>query len=150
MPKIDPVSAVAEGVGKITDLISEFIEDPDKRNAISLEMAKLEHAIDVALLNTKTSPFVDGLVKILIATRDIIIPMLRPLGSFAMAGFGAYCAAEGIELPEYIQAALFGAPVAWGASRHAGKREAEKTQRAAIQAARTPPGEPLGDWDTDY
>ncbi len=78
----------------------------------------------------------DAFVKLLIATRDIIIPLIRPLGSLLMALFGAWCISNGIELSEPIQYALFGAPLAYGASRHSDKANQEKTRRRKIEVSK--------------
>ena len=110
-----PYESAVEG---FFGVVSEFITDDDKIAELRFESDKLKFELDKVLLNTTTHPKVDALVKLLIATRDIIIPMLRPVGSIAMAGFGAYCIDKGIELSPTMQAVLFGAPVAWGTSRH--------------------------------
>ncbi len=116
----------------ITNLISEYITDDDLVAKLNFETEKLKFELDKALLSTTTTPRMDAFVKLLIATRDIIIPLLRPLGSLAMACFAAYCAYKHIQLPEAIQYALFGAPLAYGTSRHANKKDEQKTQRAKI------------------
>ncbi len=121
----------------ITSLLSEVIDDGDMRAKLDFEIEKLKFELDKALLSSTTTPKIDATVKLLIATRDIIIPMLRPVGSFAMAGFGAYCISEGIELSEPIQIALFGAPIGYGASRHAAKKDEQRTERAKVKV----------DWD---
>lgn len=115
-----------------TDLISEFITDDDLKNKLDFEAQKLKFELDKELLKTTTSPKIDALVKLLIATRDIIIPMLRPVGSIAMAGFGAYCATHDVVLSDTLQTLLFGAPLAYGASRHSDKANAHKTERARL------------------
>ncbi len=50
-----------------------------------------------------------------------------------MAVFGAYCVVNNIMIPEIIQVALFGSPLAYGASRHQSKKDTEKTSRAKIE-----------------
>jgi len=111
-----PWESAAEG---IIGLVSEFIEDPDKK-------AELNYKVKEMFLTSKTTPKIDAFVKLMMALRDVIIPMFRPLGSLGMAAFGAYCLTNNIVLPEYITAGLFGAPVAWGASRYKEKTEAMK------------------------
>ena len=114
-------------------LISEWIDDDDLKAKLLFEEKKLKFELDKVLLNTNTTPKTDAFVKIMIATRDIIIPMMRPVGSLMLAGFGAYCLANNIVLPETIQVLLFGAPLGYGASRHAAKKEKEKTRRMKIR-----------------
>jgi len=115
----------------ITNLISEYITDDDLIAKLNFETEKLKFELDKALLSTATSPRTDSFIKILIATRDIIIPLMRPVGSLAMASFAAYCTYKGIQIPEGIQYALFGAPLAYGASRHSGKKDEELTKRSS-------------------
>lgn len=114
-------------------LVSEWIDDDDLRAKLEFEKEKLKFELDKTLLGTSTTPKVDAFVKLLIATRDIIIPMMRPVGSLALAGFAAYCAANDIMLPDYVQVMLYGAPVGYGVSRHNDKKEKEKTKRAKIK-----------------
>lgn len=121
-------------ISGITDLISEFITDDDLRAKLDFEAEKLRFELDKVLLNTTTSPKMDAFIKLLIATRDIILPMIRPIGSLLMALFGAYCVTEGIQLSEPIQYALFGAPLAYGASRHTDKANQHKTNRARLNS----------------
>lgn len=107
--------SVSKAIKSVSDLISEFIEDPDKKAELTVKLSEV-------LLTTTTTPKTDAFVKILLAFRDIIIPMFRPVGSIAMAVFGAWCIKEGVELPEPIQYILFGAPIGWGLSRHGEKK----------------------------
>ena len=117
----------------VTDLVSEFITDPDKQAEISLKLQELEVEKDNLLLSTSTTPQTDAFVKILIAFKNVIIPMFRPLGSAIMAGFAGYCVLHEIMLPEYIQVMLFGAPVGWGYSRHKGKAKGKHHTKEADQ-----------------
>lgn len=119
-----PYEKAIEG---FTGLVSEWITDDDLRAKLDFEGEKLRFELDKVLLSTTTHPRVDALVKILIALRDIVIPMLRPVGSMALAAFGAYCLSNDIELSDTLQVVLFGAPVGWGVSRHVEKvKKAEK------------------------
>jgi hypothetical protein len=103
-----------------------MILDKDKYAELQFKKLELQHKSQDKLLSITTTPKVDAVVKLAIAFRDVFLPLLRPLGSFAMAVFGGYCAVEGIALPEYIQVALFGAPVGWGYSRHVDKKGQNK------------------------
>lgn len=120
-------------IESVTGLISEFIEDPDKAREFRFKL-------DQTLLQTTTTPKVDAFVKILIATRDIIIPMLRPLGAAAMTAAGIYMHYKQIPIDGAMHALLDGSFPAWGTSRHINKQteQRERTQRAS-----------LGDWDVD-
>ena len=102
------LSAVLPAVIKLGD---KFIEDKDKRNEFAFKMMD-------AMLNTQTYKWVDALVKLSYAGEQIVKGLIRPLGAIAMAGFAAYCDANGIELSETVQVMLYGAPIGWGTSRH--------------------------------
>lgn len=122
-----------QAISGITDLISEFITDDDLRAKLDFETEKLKFELDKVLLSTTTTPRMDAFIKLLIATRDIIIPLFRPVGSVAMACFGAYCVVNDIVIPDAIQMALFGSPLAYGASRHQAKKDSQKTERVKIE-----------------
>lgn len=118
----------------IAGLAGELIEDPDKRNELLFKVKELEFSLRETLLNTKTNPWVDGFVKILIAFRDIILPMLRPLGAFYLSYMGVDIAQSELAAGGDISAlsgGLTAAFPAWGASRHSHKRkeQEEKTKR---------------------
>lgn len=90
---------------------SKFIEDKDK---------KTEYAFKVmdAMLNTKTFPWVDALVKLSYASQQIVKGLFRPLGAAAMTTFAIYSSYKGVHLDPAAQAVLLSAFPAWGVSRH--------------------------------
>jgi len=103
-------------LGLASTFIDKFIEDKDKK-------AEIAESMMVKMLDTQTYRWVDALVKLSYAGEQIIKGLVRPLGSFAMACFGAYCAyKKGIQLDPTVQTLLFGSPVAWGVSRFAEKK----------------------------
>ena len=105
---------------KIAD---KLVMDKDKYAELEFKKAENEHDARMALLQVTTTPNIDAFVKLMMAFRDVIIPMFRPVGSIAMAAFGAYAVQNGLDISEPVQIALFGAPLAWGASRHAEKKK---------------------------
>jgi hypothetical protein len=121
-------------IDNISSLAGEFIEDKDKRNDLMFKVKELEFSLRETLLATKTNPYVDGFVKVLIAFRDIILPMMRPLGAFYLSYMGVDIAQAELAAGDDISAlsgGLTAAFPAWGASRHANKKheETEKTKR---------------------
>ena len=126
------MAGYADAIKGFTDLVSEWIEDKDLKSKLEFEGKKLEFELDKLLLTTKTTPKTDATIKIMLASRDIVIPMFRPVGAVLLAAFGAYCTTKGIVLPEYVQAMLFGSPLAYGASRHSSKKDEQKTKRVEI------------------
>ena len=113
-------------ISPVTNIVDKMVIDKDKYAEIQLKKVEFKHNAQMALLKQTTTPNVDAAVKVLIALRDVVIPLFRPVGAIGMALFGVYCVKEGIELPEYIQVALFGAPLAYGGSRHADKMAKHK------------------------
>ena len=105
-------------IESITGLISELTVDDDKIAEINLEIEKLKSGITSQLLSTATTPKVDATIKIMIAFKNIILPMLRPFGAACMTGFGMYCHYKEIPLDGATQVVMDGAFPAWGASRH--------------------------------
>jgi len=114
----------------VKDLISEFIVDEDKKNQINYQIQELEFGLRENLLKTTTTPKVDAVVKLMIATKDVVIPMLRPVGAACMTAFGMYCHAKGISMETATQVIMDGAFPAWGASRHVAKKDELKVKKS--------------------
>lgn len=106
-------TSLLPGIIKLGD---KFIEDKDKRNEFAFKMMDI-------MLNTTTYKWVDALVKLSYAGEQIVKGLIRPIGAMAMACFAAYCDVNAIELSDTAQTLLYGAPVAWGTSRHVEKRK---------------------------
>jgi len=66
---------------KAFGIIDQLVDDGDLA-------VKLKHEFQTQLLTTKTQGFVDGSVKILFAFRDLILPILRPVGAFYLTTRG--------------------------------------------------------------
>lgn len=138
---LDPLTAGFDFGKSIVGLVSEYIEDPDLRAKLTTEIQKQTIDFQKAVLQTQTTPRADAFVKILYATRDVIIPMLRPVGSAALTAFGAYLAYNQIPTPEWLDAVLVAAFPGWMASRHVTKvkeveKSAEETRLKQIVSAR--------------
>ena len=122
----------------LTNLVSEFIVDDDLRAKLDVELQKLEVGITTQLLNTATTPKVDAFVKILIAFKNVIIPLFRPLGAGAMTAFGMWMHYEGTPMDGATQIVMDGAFPAWGASRHVEKQKKTRQKK-----------DDFSDWDND-
>lgn len=101
----------------------KLIEDKDKRNEYAFKAMELTNDMALKLLDTKTYPWIDALVKLAYAGEAIVKGLLRPLGSLVLAGFAAYCDIKGIELSGAVETLLYGSPLAWGYSRHQEKKK---------------------------
>lgn len=118
-------------LGGLLKLGSELIEDPDKKAEFAYKTLELSNELALKLLDTKTYPWVDALVKLAYAGEQLVKGLIRPLGSFALAAFAAYCDVNGIELNPELKALLYGAPIGWGVSRHIEKGKQAKLSRPA-------------------
>lgn len=118
----DILGSVLGGIFNIGD---KLIEDKDKKNEFAFKALELTNVLAVKLLDTPTYKWVDALVKLSYASEQLVKGLLRPIGSLALAGYAAYCDTHGIQLSETVQVLLYGAPVGWGVSRHAEKRNSK-------------------------
>ena len=112
----------------IFKLGGKLIQDADKRAEFAFRVQEMVNAFMMKMLETKTDPWVDALVKIAYAGESIIKGLFRPLGSAAMFVFAIYAEIEGIALSEGVQAILYGSFPAWGASRHIEKGKKKKEE----------------------
>lgn len=109
-------------ISPVTNIADKMVMDKDKYAELQFKKVELQHKSKDKLLAITTTPNIDAWVKLLIAIKDVVIPLFRPIGSIAMAVFSAYCIKEGIELPSYLTEALFAPSVLWGYSRHKEKQ----------------------------
>jgi hypothetical protein len=127
---------IEEGIGlarDITGVIDQAVDDGDLR--AKLKNAILEKQMDFSI-TVLTSTATPGYVKFMLAMRDFILPMLRPVGAFCLTAGTGYLAYKGVEIPEYLMAAAGSAFPGWMVSRHANKsqEQKEKTRRAETAA----------------
>jgi len=96
----------------------KFIQDADKRAEYAFRVQEMVQKFMEVMLQTKTYPFIDGLVKLAYAGEAIVKGLFRPVVTTCMFAFAIYAEINLIELSEGIQAILYGAFPAWGVSRH--------------------------------
>lgn len=133
------------GFKALTSLISEFVVDDEKMAKIKLEVDRLEISVVNQLLKTSTTPKVDAFVKILVAIRSVIIPLLRPVGAACMTAIGLWFHYKQIPIDGAVHAMIDGAFPAWGASRHVNK-QTETKAKAQVRAK----ADDHSDWDDGY
>lgn len=112
------VSAIAGAFKSLIDLGSEYIEDPDKRNEFNMKVMEARNDLSLAVIQSKTTPKVDAIVKLLYAMRDTVLPLLRPVGSAILTGFVAYMRYNGTPLSTELEVMLASAFPGWMLSRH--------------------------------
>jgi hypothetical protein len=115
---------------KLIDVIGEVVEDKDKRNELNKEVVDAMFDWQKTMLSTTTTPKVDAFVKLLYAFRDVVIPMLRPVGAAAMTAFGLYAHYKGIQIDPVMHGIVDSAFPGWMASRHVTKAEEAKKEAA--------------------
>jgi len=114
-----PIIGTIAGVfNNLTGVVSELVEDKDKRNEILARIRESENKLAVTIVSTTTTPKADAFVKISYA----FIPFFRPIGSAAMTVFAAYAYLSGIVLPTELQVIFGSAFPGWMYSRHVDKK----------------------------
>ena len=107
----------------IFKLGGKLIEDKDKKAEYAFKVQDMAHDLALKMLDVKTYPWVDALVKLAYASEQIIKGLFRPLFSALALCFVAYCEFKGIELSGMVEGVMVSLFPAWGASRHASKNK---------------------------
>lgn len=143
MSALDPITGITNLGSKILDIVDQYVEDKDA--SLKVKSAVFQATLDFAL-SIQTGEHVPTGVKYLYALRDVVLPLLRPVGAAAMSGFAAYAAYKGIEIDPAVNAAMAAAFPGWMYSRHVTKVEAEKTvqeeKRAVVRVVERATPEP--------
>ena len=131
---MNPITSFAKAlVSPVFNIADKLVMDKDKYAELQFKKTELKEKRLMKTLTITTTPSMDAFVKMLVAIHDLVIPMFRPVGSFALAAFAAYCQVNEIQLPAEIQILLYGSPVGWGVSRHVNKQT-----EAKVKASRNP------------
>lgn len=101
----------------------KMIVDEDKKAEFAFKVQEMAFKQMEVLINAKTYPWIDGLVKMAYASEQIVKGLFRPIASGLMLAFAMYCEVSAIELSDGVQAILYGAFPAWGVSRHVDKQK---------------------------
>ena len=116
----------------LIDIGKELIEDKDKRNEFAIRSQELTHETMRIMLQTETSPWIDGAVKILYALQTF----WRPAVSAGVLVWGLLNPdAIGVlhqlgTVGDGVIASVFGSFPAWGISRHKEKMKKAETYEA--------------------
>lgn len=116
-------------IGKLGD---KMIEDKDSRLAFVQKQQELAHEMAMALLQQKTYPWMDALVKMAYASEAIIKGLFRPVFSCGLFIWGLLNPESIAELQklefggDVAVATIFGAAPAWGVDRAMDKRRKKK------------------------
>jgi len=125
---------------KLLDLGDQFIIDKDKKAEFAFEVAKMASEFSTDILKITTTPKVDALVKIMYASRDCLIPMLRPIGSAVLTALGMWAHYKGWDISDVAHTTIDMAFPAWMAGRQLDKHSErkEETHRTEIKAMSDP------------
>ena len=107
----------------------KLIQDADQRAEYAFKVQEMVQDFMKVMLQTKTYPWIDGLVKLSYAAESIIKGLFRPVVSSLMLVFAIYAELEGIDLSEGVQGLLYGAFPAWGIARH--REKAKRAERGS-------------------
>ena len=131
---IDDIAKGAIELGKgVISIIDQVVEDKDAKRESIKEVVRMTFDFQKAVLQMQTTPKVDAIVKLLYAFRDVVLPMLRPLGSALLSGFTAFAIYKNIPIPPVLDVVMGSAFPSWMVSRHLNKtselKERELTRR---------------------
>ena len=111
---IGALLSLAPGLFKLG---GKLIEDKDKKAEYAFKVQEMMQTLAFKLLETKTYPWIDGLVKLAYASESIIKGLFRPVVSALALAFVAYCDYKGIPLSQLVEGIMASLFPAWGASR---------------------------------
>jgi len=101
----------------------KMIPDQDKKIEFAFKVQQMANDLATKLLDTKTYPWVDALVKLAYASQELITGLFRPIGGLLALGYVLYANQHGIVIPNDIQMVLVSLFPAWGISRHIEKNK---------------------------
>jgi len=113
----------------------KMIEDKDKKNEYAFKVLEMSNQVILALVNTKTVPWVDALVKLSYAGDAIIKSLFTPVLTAVGFGFGLYFELNHIEVSTTVEMILFGSFPAWRVAR-----QKEKNAKIALDKQKVKAG----------
>ena len=101
----------------------KLIEDKDKKAEYAFKVQEMTNDLAIKILDTKTYPWVDGLVKLAYASQSIITGLFRPVVSAGALLYIFYAKAHGIQLDPMLETVMASAFPGWMLSRHIEKNK---------------------------
>ena len=120
------VSLFTSLIPSLFKLGGKMIKDADKQMEYAFKVQEMAQELALKLMDTKTYPWIDGLVKLAYASEAIVKGLFRPLGAAVMTGFVIYAEIQGIELSGPVETILLAAFPGWMTSRHVEKKGKKK------------------------
>ena len=114
LPVLGIVADVFKGIFGVVD---QLVVDKDKAAELKVQLAQMQSSLNAQLLTTQTVPWVDATVKILMAIRDLVLPMFRPILGGVLTGLAVYFEYKGIPINPTLQAVMAAAFPGWMVGR---------------------------------
>jgi len=108
---------VADVFKSIFGIVDQVVVDKDKAAELKVQLAQMQSTLNAQLLTTQTVPWVDATVKILMAIRDLVIPMFRPVIGAVFTGLAVWFEYKGIPVNPTLQAIMAAAFPGWMVGR---------------------------------
>lgn len=128
------IEAIMSAFTGLLGLGSKMIVDKDKQAEYAFKALEMTNNMALKLLDTKTYPWIDGLVKLAYASDSIIKGLFRPVLSAAAIGYMLFHP-EMIDklhnmgtMGDVVLTAIFGSFPGWMASRHVEKKKATESK----------------------
>lgn len=134
------ISLFASLLPSIFKLGDKMIVDKDKKAEFAFKVQEMAFKQMETLINAKTYPWVDALVKLAYASEQIIKGLFTPILTAVGFGFGIYFELNNIEVSTMTETILFGSFPAWRVAR-------QKEKNAKIEKQKKE--EELDPWDED-
>ena len=131
MIQLPVISAITTLGGSVLGIIDKFVLDKDLKQKLAIRQLELMYGLIEKIINTTTIPWVDALVKLLMA----LVVLARPIGSFIISLWGLGMIGEIGEASETVQNVAISAFPAWGAAREVHKKREEETKRMEAKIA---------------
>lgn len=112
------INILASILPSLFKLGDKLIEDKDQKAEFAFKTQEMAQQLALKMLDVKTYPWVDALVKLAYASEQIVKGLFRPLVSAAGLVFVAYCEISGITLSPAVETVLISLFPAWGVSRY--------------------------------
>ena len=124
------ISLLTSFLPSLFNVGGKMIEDKDKKNEYAFKVLEMANQVVIALINTKTVPWVDALVKLAYAGDAIIKSLFTPILTAVGFGFGIYFELNNIEVSATTEVILFGSFPAWRVARQKEKNAKIERQKA--------------------
>jgi len=117
------ISLFASLIPSLFKIGDKMIVDKDKKMEFAFKTQEMMFKQMETLINAKTYPWVDALVKMAYASEQIVKGLFRPIGAAIMTGFLIYAELNDIQLSGLVESLCAAAFPSWMASRHIDKNK---------------------------